>query len=65
MSTTTSGSDICPTYPKHLIVPICTPDLDLIRGARLYHESRFPSLCWVDRGSGAALLRAAITNTER
>jgi len=57
--------DLCPSYPLRLIVPICTPHLDIIRGARLYREGRFPTLCWVHRKNGAALLRAAATNTER
>ena len=57
--------DLCPSYPPQLIVPICTPELDLIRGAKLYREGRFPTVCWVCRRNGAALLRAAVINAER
>jgi len=40
-------------------------DLDLIRGASLYKENRFPTLTWYNSCNGAALLRAGGTKEER
>lgn len=60
----TTDPDVSPTYPPHLIMPICTPDMDIIRGASLYKEGRFPTLTWVHK-NGAALLRSAATKDER
>ena len=56
-----SDPELCPSYPSHVIVPTCTGDLDYIRGAKQYHEGRFPTLTWYDRHSGVALFRAAGT----
>ncbi len=53
--------ELCPSYPSHVIVPTCTGDLDYIRGAKQYHEGRFPTLTWYNQHSGAALFRAAST----
>ncbi len=60
-----AGSDLCPSYPTHVIVPICTGDLDFIRGAKQYHEGRFPNMTWYNQSNGAALLRAASTKDNR
>lgn len=57
--------ELCPSYPTHVIVPTCTGELDYMRGAKQYHEGRFPTLTWYDQRSGAALLRAASTHDER
>ena len=61
----TPDPEVCPSYPPSVIAPICTPDMDLIRGASLYCEGRFPTLTWVDHLTGAALLRGASTKEER
>ncbi len=61
---THTDSDLCPTYPTHLVMPICTPDMDIMRGASLYKEGRFPTLTWL-HPSGTALLRGASTKDER
>ena len=61
----TADPDVCPSYPPSVIAPICTPEMDLIRGASLYCEGRFPTLTWIDQLTGAALLRAASTKEER
>jgi len=59
-----TGPELSPSYPTHLIMPICTPDVDIIRGSSLYKEGRFPTLTWI-HSSGAALLRGASTKEER
>ena len=61
----TIDPELCPSYPSHVIVPICTGDLDYIRGAKQYHEGRFPTLTWYDQCTGVALLRAASTKDDR
>ena len=47
------------------MVLICTPDVDLIRGASIYQEGRFPVACWMNHDNEAVLLRAAATTSER
>ena len=60
-----SDPELCSSYPTHVIVPISTGDLDYIRGAKQYHEGRFPTLTWYNKTNGAALIRAANTKDER
>ena len=56
---------LCHSYPDKLVVLICTPDVDLIRGASIYQEGRFPVACWMNQDNEAVLLRAAATTSER
>ena len=57
--------DLCRTYPEKLVVLLCIPDVDLIRGASIYQEGRFPTACWMDPVTESVLLRAAATVSER
>jgi hypothetical protein len=57
--------EVTPSYPREVIVPRCIPDLDLLRGARLYRHGRFPTLAWCREGSSSFLLRAAPTLSHR
>lgn len=59
------GEQLCPSYPPRVLVPRHTPDTDLMRAALVYREGRFPTLSWLDRSTGAALLRAASTKDDR
>ena len=56
---------MCPSYPEKLVVLICTPDVDLLRGSNIYREGRFPTATWINKNNGAVLLRAASTTSER
>ena len=57
--------DVSPSYPRKVIVPLCIPDLDLLRGAKLYRHGRFPTLSWSSQDGSVFLLRAAPTVTHR
>jgi hypothetical protein len=57
--------DLSPSYPREVIVPRCIPDLDILRGAKLYRHGRFPTLTWISQDSSVFLLRAAPTVTRR
>ena len=54
-----------PSYPREVIVPRCIPDMDLLRGEKLYRSGRFPTLTWCSKDSTVFLLRAAPTLTHR
>ena len=57
--------DLCPSYPEKLVVLLCTPDVDLLRGGSIYEEGRFPTASWMNQSNGSVLLRAAATTAER
>lgn len=57
--------ELCPSYPEKLIVLLCTPDVDLLRGKDIYEEGRFPTACWMNKSNDSVLLRAAATTAER
>jgi hypothetical protein len=60
-----NNPELTPSYPRQVVVPRCIPDLDLLRGAKLYRQGRFPTLAWCRRGGGVFLLRAAPTLSHR
>ena len=57
--------ELSPSYPREVIVPRCIPDLDLVRGTKLYRHGRFPTLSWASQDGSVFLLRAAPTVTHR
>ncbi|XP_003386474.2 PREDICTED: uncharacterized protein LOC100632035 [Amphimedon queenslandica] len=62
---TKTNPDLCPSYPEKLVVLLCIPDVDLLRGGRIYEEGRFPTATWMNKSNGSVLLRAAATTSER
>eukprot|EP00118_Oscarella_pearsei_P006758 m.31163 g.31163 ORF g.31163 m.31163 type:complete len:1036 (+) comp31459_c0_seq1:32-3139(+) len=61
----TVTQQLCPTYPKEVVIPRSVSDIDLRRIAAFHRYSRFPAVCWKDARTGAVLLRAASTTHRR
>ncbi len=55
--------ELCPTYPRHLVVPAAADDDLLLQVAKFRSRSRLPVLSWLHARTHGVICRAAQPNT--
>ncbi len=51
--------ELCPTYPRQLVVPRAITDAELVRAASFRSGRRLPVLCWKDTFGVASICRSS------